>query len=83
MLSSRCIMARMAKKYRKFGDQIRDAVRASGMSQYRLAKNLRISESAVSRFMSGKTGLTLKRLDKVAKLLDLHVVVIPPKRKAK
>ena len=47
----------------------------AGMSRYRIAKELGIAESTMSRFMSHKGGLTLKLLNRLAKLLDLHITV--------
>jgi hypothetical protein len=42
-------------------------------SRYRICKELGVSESLLSRFMSGKGGLSLDTLDALAALLDLHV----------
>jgi transcriptional regulator with XRE-family HTH domain len=58
----------------KFSDQIRDAIQASGTTRYSLAKQVGIPESALSRFMRGKQGLTLATLDKLADLLGLEIV---------
>jgi transcriptional regulator with XRE-family HTH domain len=62
----------MARKRLKFSDQLRRAVDASGLSRYRIAKLLGVSESLLSRFMSGKW-LGQESLDALAELLDLHV----------
>jgi transcriptional regulator with XRE-family HTH domain len=71
----------MAKKQLTLTDEIRQAVDASGMSRYRICKLLRIAESTMSRFMAGKAGLSLNVLDRLAKLLDLHVAADKPRRK--
>jgi transcriptional regulator with XRE-family HTH domain len=63
----------MARKQLKFSDQLRRAVDASGLSRYRICKELGVSQSLLSRFMSGKGGLSLDTLDALAGLLDLHV----------
>jgi transcriptional regulator with XRE-family HTH domain len=63
----------MARKRLKLSDELRRAVDASGLSRYRIAKLLDVSESLLSRFMSGKGGLSLDTLDALAALLDLHV----------
>jgi plasmid maintenance system antidote protein VapI len=63
----------MAKKRLTFSDELRRAVDACGLSHYRLCKELGIAESTLSRFMSGERGLTMKCLDRLAALLDLHV----------
>jgi hypothetical protein len=63
----------MGKKRSRFSDELRQAVDACGRSHYRLCKELGIAESTLSRFMSGERGLTMKCLDALAELLDLHV----------
>jgi len=64
----------MVRKRLRFSDELRRAVDASGLSRYRICKELGIAESTLSRFMSGERGLTMKCLDRLAALLDLHVV---------
>jgi transcriptional regulator with XRE-family HTH domain len=63
------------KREMSLSDEIRQAVDASGLSRYRIAKELGISESTMSRFMNRKGGLTLKLLDRLAELLGLHITV--------
>jgi hypothetical protein len=72
----------MAKKRSgKFSDELRHAVDDSGLSRYRIAKMLDVSESLLSRFMSG-AWLGQETLDALAKLLDLHVTASKrPKKK--
>ena len=55
----------------KLSDQVRAAIGSSGKSRYRIAKDLRISEATLSRFMSRERGLTLKVLDQLADYLGL------------
>jgi len=64
----------MSKKRIMLGDQIRQAVDASGLSRYAICKALDLNEGGFSRFMSGDKGLTLANLEAVADLLDLHIV---------
>jgi plasmid maintenance system antidote protein VapI len=64
----------------KLSDQIRDAVNASGMSRYGIAKTLGIAESTLSRFMHGKGGLSMDFIDRLAELLGLGIVVKPAKK---
>jgi plasmid maintenance system antidote protein VapI len=59
---------------KKLSDQVRDAVIASGMSHYAVAKALGVAESTISRFMNAKGGLSMEYLDRLGELLDLHVV---------
>jgi predicted XRE-type DNA-binding protein len=68
-------MARM-----KLSEQIRNAVNASGMSRYAIAKALGIAESTMSRFMNGKGGLSMDFIDRLAELLGMHIVVRPTKK---
>jgi transcriptional regulator with XRE-family HTH domain len=58
-------------------------VDASGLSRYRICKELGIAQSTMSGFMSGKNGLSLEILDALADLLDLNVVVGKPRPKRK
>lgn len=57
----------------KLSDQVRQAVKASGLSRYRICKTLRIAESTLSRFMSGQGGLSMEYLDALADLLELNI----------
>jgi transcriptional regulator with XRE-family HTH domain len=66
---------RIMSRELSLSDEIRQAVDASGLSRYRIAKELGISESTMSRFMNRKGGLTLKLLDRLADLLGLHITV--------
>jgi plasmid maintenance system antidote protein VapI len=60
---------------KKLSDEIRDAVNASEMSRYAIAKALGVAESTMSRFMSGKGGLSMEYIDRLAALLGLHIAV--------
>jgi transcriptional regulator with XRE-family HTH domain len=64
----------MEKRTAKLSDQIRRAVDASGLSRYRISKELGIAESTMSRFMSGKGGLSMDSIDALAALLGLNIV---------
>jgi transcriptional regulator with XRE-family HTH domain len=58
-----------------FSQQIREAVRQSGRTNYDLARAMNVAPSTLSRFVRGQNGISLERLDRLAELLDLHVVV--------
>lgn len=62
----------MGKRHAKFSDQIRQAVDASDLSRYRICKLIGISESTMSRFMSGGW-LGSENMDALADLLHLDV----------
>jgi transcriptional regulator with XRE-family HTH domain len=57
----------------RFSDQIRAAVDASGLTRYRICKTIGLSESSMSRFMAGKSGLSWDAVDRLAELLGLTV----------
>lgn len=61
----------------RLSDQIRAAVDASGMTRYRICKEIRLSQPSMSRFMAGKSGLSMDVLDRLANLLGLVVVNQP------
>ena len=69
----------MTKRPRSFSDQIRQAIKDQGITQYRMAKELGITQSATSRFLNGLTGLNMANLDKIAKLAGLRVEFDPSK----
>ena len=58
-------------------DHMRDAIRASDMSRYAICKAVGWDQGAMSRFMSGRSGLSLQTLDRLADLLGLAIVTRP------
>ena len=60
-----------------FSEQIRDAVNASGLSRYAICKAIGFNQGAMSRFMSGKGGLSLEIIDRLAELIGLEVTTRP------
>ena len=62
----------MGKQRISFSDQIRRAVDSSGMSRYRICKEIGIAESTMSRFMAGEW-LGKENMDALADLLGLSV----------
>jgi predicted transcriptional regulator len=65
-------------------EQLRPLINRSGMSRYRICKEIGLAESAMSRFMSGERGLSMEVLDRLFALLDLRVIgAQPSKKKAK
>lgn len=65
----------MARKALSVSDQIRAAIDASSMSRYRLCKKAGLSEATMSRFMSGKGGLSMEMLDRIGTTLPLRIVI--------
>ena len=68
----------MGKKRIKLSDQVRRAVDASSMSRYGICKALDMDQAIMSRFMTGKGGLSMVNLDALADLLglEIHTVTI-------
>lgn len=62
-------------------NQMRRAIRASGASHYRISKDVGVSESLLSRFMSGERRLSLKLLERLADYLELDVTLRPKRRR--
>lgn len=54
-------------------DDIRDAIEASDMSRYRIAKETGIGESQLCLFMTGKKGLSVEALETLAECLGLEI----------
>jgi transcriptional regulator with XRE-family HTH domain len=73
----------MARKILPMTEQLRRAIDASGLSRYRICKEINLAESAMSHFMAGHHGLSFEVLDKIGTLLRLEIVASKPKTKAK
>ena len=64
-------------------DQIRRAVRESGMSMLAVARAVETDKATMSRFLSGERGLRLATIDKLGALLGLRIVARKPRRGSK
>ena len=58
-----------------FSDKLRAAVKNAPITRYAMSKTTGIHESALSRFVSGGSGLSLANLDKLAALLGWDLVI--------
>ena len=56
---------------KNFSSQIRDAIKASGVTRYALAEKAGVADSVLSRFMSEKQSMSLSTVDKIAEALGL------------
>jgi hypothetical protein len=54
-------------------DQIREAVRASGLTRYAICKAIEISQPTMSRFMNSRGGLSMESMDRLGRLLGLRI----------
>ena len=56
-------------------DQIRNAVKASKLSHYRICQETGIDKASLSKFMTGdRQGLSMEALNRLAALLKLRIV---------
>lgn len=62
------------RKRLTFTDQVRSAVRESGLTAQEIADGAKIHKSAMSRFLSGERGLSEDAFDRLAAILGLRVV---------
>lgn len=58
----------------KLTEQLRTAIDGSGMSRYAVAQAIELDQSTLSRFMSGKAGLSVETIDRLGDLLGLKLV---------
>ena len=63
--------------------QIRDAIDASDATRYRIALDVGIPHSQMSRLMSGQSGLSLEVLERLCDYLNLEIVIQPKKPRGK
>ena len=63
----------MAKKASYLEDQIRKAIKKSGITGSKLAEISGVSQGAVSRFINGKRNVTLPTASKLVKALGLEL----------
>jgi len=73
-------MSSMPKRA-NLSEQIRQAIKASGMSRYAICKRLDFSESVMSKFMRGQSGLSMETIDRLGDLLGLEIVARTKARK--
>jgi transcriptional regulator with XRE-family HTH domain len=66
----------MKQKRRKLSDQIRDAIEASPMSRYAICKEIGFSQSTMSRFINGETGISMDVLDRVADIIGMNITTV-------
>ncbi len=64
----------MAQRRKLLSDQLRQAVRDSGLSRYAICKATGIDQSTMSKFLAGRVGLGLESIDRLADFLGLKLV---------
>lgn len=63
----------MTRKNANLTDQLRRAIDTAPISRYRICKLVGMSEATMSRFMSGRGGLSCDMLDRIGKVLNLRI----------
>jgi transcriptional regulator with XRE-family HTH domain len=71
------MIERMAPIY----DEIREAIKASEKSRYRLSQETGISQGQLSEFMAGTKGLSVESLELLAECLEVAITTKRLKRK--
>lgn len=78
MISNRGTMLLMPAKRLDFEDQLRREIERCGLTRYRISKMTGIDNAVLSRFMSGKVGMSMDSIGCIFDALDLE---IGPRRK--
>jgi len=73
----------MAGKPKLISEQLREAILAADVSRYRIAKDIKVTEALLSRFINGVAGLGQESIDKIGEYLGLRLVGPQRKRKSK
>jgi plasmid maintenance system antidote protein VapI len=69
-------MGKRQKTRRTICDQLRDAIRESGKTHYRIGKDAGIKPEIVTRFVKGERDITGKTFAKLAAALGLTLVPV-------
>lgn len=62
---------------------IKREIEQCGQTRYRIAKATGISESQLSRLMSGECGLSFDALERLSAYLGLEIIIRPKKQQKK
>lgn len=73
----------MKLNYTPLTEQLRQAVLNCGETQYAVCKATGIDRTALSRFINGERGVSMKVLDTLGEYLGLRIVADKPKGKAR
>lgn len=73
----------MGKKPNRISGQLREFILNAPVSRYRMARDLGMSEAALSRFVNHVAGLRLSNIDDIGEYLGLRLVADKPKKRTK
>lgn len=59
----------------KFSDQLRNAILRSQHSRYEICKRIGLDKAVMSRFMAGKSGLSIVTIDALCDLLEIKLTI--------
>lgn len=62
---------------------MREVIRSSSTTRYRMAKDLGVSQAQLSRFMAGDRALSVELLERLADYLNLEIVIRPRRPRKK
>ena len=71
----------MTRTRSPLSEQIRQAIRASDLTEYRICKEIGITQPAMTRFMKGRAWLAMPTLDRLADLLNMNITTDEPPAK--
>ena len=60
---------------KKLSTQLQEVISDCGMTNYQVAIRSRIHQSQISRFLRGRSKLTLDTIDKIGEALNLEITV--------
>jgi transcriptional regulator with XRE-family HTH domain len=63
----------MTPKARSIVEQLKQAIKRSGETQYAIAQATGISQSVLNRFINGERGISLETAAKLCQYLDLDL----------
>ena len=56
-----------------FSEQLRRAIRESGITRYSISAKTGVDQAALSKFLKGERGLSLSAVDRVMSVLGLEI----------
>ena len=62
------------RKHKSLAEELRKAIRDTGLSRYAISRATGVSEAVLSRFMAGKFNLSLANVERIADFLGLRLV---------
>jgi transcriptional regulator with XRE-family HTH domain len=63
------------KRTKPLTDQVRRAIKDSGVSRYRIAQESGVSQSTLAQFCNGNRGLSMEALNALGQFLQLEITM--------